>query len=196
MPISRSSLPSASRVNHAATFWLRVHQCCIFVPPSPPRAPLLGRHYPPSSLLLAHAPLLMPLTSISFVVIRGALAARAIHGWSSGASRLYSADLSQSATSPTPAVCRMHLTSSSPTASAFATFGQARLPAILHKRVPVGHPFRGCRHSLMLWPSSLLARLLARYNLDSVFGLQSPGFNSLSFLEDSLPPPQSSLLRG
>lgn len=64
-------------------------------------------------------------------VIQGALAACAIHGWSSGASRLYSADLSRSATSPTPAVYRMPLTSSSPIASAFATCGPARLPATL-----------------------------------------------------------------
>jgi len=34
--------------------------------PSSSRAPLLRRLYPPSSLLLAHEPLLMPLPSISF----------------------------------------------------------------------------------------------------------------------------------
>ena len=61
-------------------------------------------------------------------LIPRALATRAIHGWSVGPSRLYSADLSRSATSPTPADCRMLLTSSSPTASAFAFFGHAWLP--------------------------------------------------------------------
>ena len=99
--------------------------------PSSSRAPLLERYYPPSSLLLAHAPLLIPLTLLSFALYKVPFAACAIHGWSSGASRLYSADLSRSATSPTPAVYRMHLTSSSPIASAFATFGPARLPATL-----------------------------------------------------------------
>jgi hypothetical protein len=37
-----------------------------FSSPSSSRAPLLGRYCPPSSLLRAHEPLLMPLPSISF----------------------------------------------------------------------------------------------------------------------------------
>jgi hypothetical protein len=57
------------------------------------------------------------------------LAACATHGWSRGPSRFWPALLSWSATSPTPAVRRVHLTSSSPTTSAFAFAIQVRLPA-------------------------------------------------------------------
>ena len=56
--------------------------------PSPPRAPLLQRHYPPSLLLRAHAQIPLPLASISCsALIGGAPAACTIHGWSSGPSR-------------------------------------------------------------------------------------------------------------
>jgi len=131
--------------------------------PSSPRAPLLQRLYPPSSLLLAHAPLPTPLALIFLVGIQSALAACVIHGWSSGASRLYSADLSRSATSPTPAPCRIHRANSSPTASAFAVSQPARRLAIPSRNEFYGMTrFRGCRHSVMLWPFGLLARLLVR----------------------------------
>ena len=56
--------------------------------PSPPRAPLLQRHYPLSLLLRAHAQIPVPLSSISCpALIGGAPAACTIHGWSSGPSR-------------------------------------------------------------------------------------------------------------
>src|ERR1700693_1635413 len=56
--------------------------------PSPPRAPLLQRHYPPSLLIRAHAQIPVPLVSISCpALIGGAPAACTIHGWSSGPSR-------------------------------------------------------------------------------------------------------------
>jgi hypothetical protein len=98
-------------------------------PPSP-RAPSLQRRCPPSALLRAHAPIPAPPTSLSAIcLIEGVLAACATHGWSRGPSRFWPALLSWSATSPTPAVRRVHLTSSSPTTSAFALAIQARLPA-------------------------------------------------------------------
>jgi hypothetical protein len=56
--------------------------------PSPPRAPLLQRHYPPSLLIRAHAQIPVPLVSISCpALIAGAPAACTIHGWSAGPSR-------------------------------------------------------------------------------------------------------------
>jgi hypothetical protein len=103
----------------------------FFVGPSSPRAPLLRRHYPPSSLLRAHARIPMPPTSTSsFCLIGSVHAACTIHGWSSGPSRFGSALLCWSAAPFMPAARRVHLTSSSPTTSAFASLRMARLSAI------------------------------------------------------------------
>jgi hypothetical protein len=71
---------------------------------------------------------------------------------------------SWSATSSTPAVRRVLLTSSSPTTSAFTLAIQARLPASGSTNgFTWGYPFRRGRHSLMLWPSRLLAPLAVRH---------------------------------
>ena len=81
------------------------------------------------------------------------LAACAIHGWSREPSRFWPALLSWSATSSTPAVPRVHLTSSSPTTSAFTLAIQARLPASDSTNgFPWGCPFRRGRHSLCCGP--------------------------------------------
>src|SRR5262249_27420471 len=89
-----------------------------------------------------------------------ARAASAIHGWSQGSSRFGLPSLSWSATSSTPAVRRVLLTSSSPTTSAFTLAIQARLPASGSTNgFTWGYPVRRGRHSLMLWPSRLRAPL-------------------------------------
>ena len=133
-------------------------------PPSP-RAPSLQRRYPPSTLLRAHAQIPVPPIFLSCIcLMEGVLAACATHGWSRGPSRFGSALLSWSATPSTPAARRVLLTSSSPTTSAFASYCQARLSASSPtKRLHVGHVFRRGRHSLMLWPSGLLALLAVRH---------------------------------
>src|SRR5215467_2225979 len=78
---------------------------------------------------------------------------------------LWSVFLSWSAAPYIPAVRRVHLTSSSPSPSAFASLrwlgSSARVPT---KRLPVGYLFRYGRHSLMLRPSRLLALLTVRHH--------------------------------
>ena len=67
---------------HPLTGWLS-HQT------TSPRAPWLQRRYPLSSLLQAHAPILVPPTSTSrSTLIGGVLVAYTIHNWSQGLSRL------------------------------------------------------------------------------------------------------------
>jgi hypothetical protein len=98
--------------------------------PSPPRAPLLQRRYPLSSLLRAHRPIPMPPARTScFALITSVPTACTIHGWSLGPSRLWFAFLCWSAVPLIPAACRVQLTSSSSTTSAFASLRTARLSA-------------------------------------------------------------------
>src|ERR1700686_4458093 len=151
----------------------------------------------PSSLLLAHEPLLMPLPSISFALYEGPLP---LVPSTAGHQELpdfillifprVPRPLPRRSIGCTRPVLLRQLRPSQPS-------DRLGFPRLSHKRVPVCSSFRGCRHSVLLWPSSLVARLRGRYNLDSSsFGLHPRASKSLSFLEDSLPPPQSSLLRG
>ena len=73
----------------------------------------------------------------SFSLIRGALAACAIHGCSSGFSRLYSVLLSRSAMPSMPAAHQVHSTSSSLMTSAFVPSTRTRLSASSHQRFQV-----------------------------------------------------------
>jgi hypothetical protein len=94
--------------------------------------------------------------------------------------------LSWSATSSTPAVRRVLLTSSSPTTSAFTLAIQARLPASGSTNgFTWGYRFRRGRHSLMLWPSSLLAPPGRSALRRSARGLLRSSFPSIRHLLDS-----------
>ena len=99
---------------------------------------------------------------------------------------LWSVFLSWSAAPYIPAVRRVHLTSSSPSTSAFASLrwlgSSARVPT---KRLPVGLPFRYGRHSFMLRPSSLFALLTVRHHQLAPEDVLHPSLLSLRCLRDS-----------
>jgi len=99
---------------------------------------------------------------------------------------LWSVFLSWSAAPLVPAVRRVHLTSSSPSTSAFASLrwlgSSARVPT---KRLPVGLPFRYGRHSFMLRPSSLFALLTVRHHQLAPEDVLHPSLLSLRCLRDS-----------
>lgn len=96
--------------------------------PPQPRAPWLQRHYPPSSLLRAHAQVLWPLPFFGHRPGDENLCRlshpRLVH-WTVPA--LTSA-LSESVAPPTPRVCSVHLAVSSRAAAAFAERVAARQP--------------------------------------------------------------------
>jgi hypothetical protein len=99
---------------------------------------------------------------------------------------LWSAFLSWSAAPLVPAVRRVHVTSSSPSTSAFASLrwlgSSARPPT---QRLLVGLPFRYGRHSFMLRPSSLLALLTVRHLQLAPEDVLHPSFLSIRYLLDS-----------
>jgi hypothetical protein len=96
--------------------------------PSLPRAPLLRRHYPPSSLVWAHARILWPLSSFD---LRSALESLCRLGQPRLVHRTVPAltsDLSECVAPPTPRVRSVHLTVSSRATAAFAKRVAARQP--------------------------------------------------------------------
>jgi hypothetical protein len=99
---------------------------------------------------------------------------------------LWSVLLSWSAVPSIPAVQRVHLTSSSPSTSAFASLRwlgfSARVPT---KRLLVGLSFRYGRHSFMLRPSSLLALLTVRHHHLAPEDILHPSLLSIRCLHDS-----------
>jgi hypothetical protein len=105
--------------------------------PSLPRAPLLRRHYPPSSLIWAHARILWPLSSFG---LRPALESPCRLGQPRLVHRTVPAlmsALSESVAPPTPRVRSVHLTVSSRATAAFAM------------RVPARHPLLIPQHGFM-----------------------------------------------
>ena len=99
--------------------------------PSLPKAPSLGRHYPPSSLLWTHARILWPLSSFG---LRPALESpcrlgqpRLVHRTVPALTSI----LSESVAPPTPRVRSVHMTVSSRAAAAFAEKVAARQPLVI-----------------------------------------------------------------
>ena len=154
--------------------------------PSSPGAPLLQTHYPPSSLLRAHAQIPVPLIFFSCSALRRRPCRLHHQRLVIGTVPLWSVFLSWSAAPLVPAVRRVHLTSSSPSTSAFASLrwlgSSARVPT---KRLPVGLPFRYGRHSFMLRPSSLFALLTVRHHQLAPEDVLHPSLLSLRCLRDS-----------
>jgi hypothetical protein len=148
-----------------AVFWAQSPSRSLLTEPPSPRAPSLQRRYPPSTLLRAHAPI--PAPPIPFRQSPyGRCPGRLRHP------RLVAGIFPLWACPSFPGVLRplrrrfveCSLTSSSPTISAFTLAIQARLPASGSTNgFTWGCPFRRGRHSLLLWPSRLLAPLAVRH---------------------------------
>ena len=88
----------------------------------------------------------------------------------------------------TPAALGVHLPVSSSKTSAFPTVRLGRRLALTHTATSVWNPFRGCNHSFMFRPASLLATQVA----PTTVMLHSPSVDSLtsSFLSVSRRVPQ------
>jgi hypothetical protein len=130
LPLARSHSLASRRDSSEAYFTassssdsFRTTEC-----PSLPRAPLLRRHYPPSSLIWAHARVLRPLSSFD---LRSALESLCRLGQPRLVHRTVPAltsGLSKSVAPPTPRVRPVHLTVSSRATAAFTARVAARQP--------------------------------------------------------------------
>lgn len=137
MPRFRSVCSAVRRVGGSCQRRRLYHTALASPRPRPPssRAPWLQRHYPPSSLLRAHARIPVPPTAISVCTpYRRCPCRLRLPRLVTGTVPTFSpAPLSWSAASPTPAVHQVHLASSSLATSAFARSVKARLTRISHK---------------------------------------------------------------
>jgi hypothetical protein len=114
----------------------------------------------PSSLRRTHAPILVPLPT--FIWVRLAIFAGCCEPLlQSGPSRRYSADLSSRAWTSTPAASEVHVLVSSLRTLAFPSESMGRRIANLQQLFQLGGGFRGCNHSLMFRPASLLVPPIA-----------------------------------
>ena len=114
----------------------------------------------PSLLLRTHAPILIPLPT--FILVRLAIFAGCCEPLPQpGPSQRYSADLSLRAWTHTPAAPEVHALVSSLRALASHNELTGRRVAKSQQLFQLGVGFRGCSHSLMFRPTSLLAPQIA-----------------------------------
>ena len=163
---------------------------CVARPPLP-RAPLLRRHYPPSSLLRAHAQVLWPPCRFDLGLIGNGLRRlchpRLVHRTVLALTMW----LSPKVSCPLRRVlARCMWSISSQATAAFASRDGSARSKSSRKRLHAGTYFRRCRHSLRLRPSRSLAPLVAPTQLHVARAL------SLELAWDSFPLPKSSQLPG
>jgi hypothetical protein len=121
---------------------------------------------PPSSLLRTHAPIRNPPHASGNPLCTRSLQVAVSPCWESDLPGVVSANLSSRAWTPTPAALVVHLPVSSHKTTAFPTLRSGRRDHFRdHSYTPtaisVGSLFRGCSHSLMFRPVSLLATPIA-----------------------------------
>lgn len=116
----------------------------------------------PSLLLLRpHVPALSPPPDFAFTLVSRSLQLGPPTAGSQDLPDVISANPSMDAWTPTPADSVVLLPVSSHQASAFPSLAQGRLLPPPEKRFLLGVPFRGCSHSVMFRPPSLLATQVA-----------------------------------
>ena len=125
--------------------------------PAPPRRalPLLPRSYG----LMRRTKSLPP--SLALALMGGSSQVVVSPCWEMALPDVISADPSRDAWTPTPAALMVHSLVSSHETSAFPTLGPGRRPTTFRTATSVRAQFRGCSHSLMFRPPSLLATLVA-----------------------------------
>lgn len=118
-------------------------------------------------LLRPHVPVLSPPPGFAFTLVSRSLQFGPPTAGGQDLPGVISANPSMDAWTPTPADSVVLLPVSSHQASAFPPLAQGRLLPSPEKRFLLGVPFRGCSHSVMFRPPSLLATQVAPTDMNN-----------------------------
>jgi hypothetical protein len=116
---------------------------------------------PSSSLIPAHAPNLCPPSTSGFASCERSVQVAVSPCCAKVLPDVISAHLSSRVWTPTPVAPKVHTLVSSLRTLAFPTLGTGRRFTIPQQLLPLGYLFRGCSHSLLFRPASLLATPIA-----------------------------------